>query len=75
LPFPKGLDPFFIKVLIAKESSFRISVKTKIAGSSDTGLMQVLQTTLYRLEGIPKNNYVEVKSNFLQLKLNDLQIL
>jgi hypothetical protein len=72
LPFPKSLDPFLIKVLIAKESSFRISVKTKIAGSSATGLMQVLQTTLYRLEGIPKSNYVEVKSNFLQLKLNDL---
>lgn len=72
LPFPKDLDPFLIKVLIAKESSFRVSIKTKIAGSSATGLMQVLQTTLYRLEGIPKNKYVEVKNNFLQLKLNDL---
>lgn len=72
LPFPKGLDPFLIKVLIAKESSFRASIKTKIAGSSATGLMQVLQSTLYRLEGIPKNKYVEVKNNFLQLKLSDL---
>jgi hypothetical protein len=72
LPFPKDLDPFLIKVLIAKESSFRTSVKTKMAGSSATGLMQVLQTTLYRLEGIPKNNYVEVKNNFLQLNLSDL---
>lgn len=72
LPFPNSLDPFLIKVLIAKESSFRASVKTKIAGSSATGLMQVLQTTLYRLEGIPKNNYIEVRSNFLQLQLHDL---
>lgn len=72
LPFPKDLDSFLIKVIIAKESSFRASIKTKISGSSATGLMQVLQTTLYRLEGIPKNNYVEVKNNFLKLKLSDL---
>ncbi|HXH76003.1 MAG TPA: transglycosylase SLT domain-containing protein [Bacteriovoracaceae bacterium] len=72
LPFPKDLDPFLIKVLIAKESSFRTHIKTKIAGSSATGLMQILQSTLYRLEGIPKNKYVEVKDNFLELKLTDL---
>lgn len=72
LPFPKDLDPFLIKVLIAKESSFRVSIKTKIAGSSATGLMQLLQTTLYRLEGIHKNKYVEVKNIFLELKLRDL---
>jgi hypothetical protein len=72
LPFPKDLDSFLIEVIIAKESSFRASIKTKISGSSATGLMQVLQTTLYRLEGIPKNNYVEVKNNFLKLKLSDL---
>jgi hypothetical protein len=72
LPFPKDLDPFLIKVIIAKESSFRSQIKTKIAGSSATGLMQVLQSTLYRLEGIPYKNHVEVKDHFLQLKLTDL---
>ncbi|MBA2405110.1 MAG: transglycosylase SLT domain-containing protein [Bdellovibrionales bacterium] len=72
LPFPKDLDPFLIKVLIAKESSFRTHIKTKIAGSSATGLMQVLQSTLYRLEGIPINKYVEVKGHFLELRLDNL---
>jgi hypothetical protein len=72
LPFPKDLNPFLIKVIIAKESSFRSKIKTKIAGSSATGLMQVLQSTLYRLEGIPYKNHVEVEDHFLQLKLTDL---
>jgi hypothetical protein len=34
--------------------------------------MQLLQTTLYRLEGIPKNNYIEVTDNYLRLSLEDL---
>lgn len=72
LLFPENLDPFLIKVLIAKESSFRTHIKTKIAGSSATGLMQVLQSTLYRIKGIPKNKYIEVKDHFLELKLTDL---
>jgi|GEM_PF-514972 len=72
LPFPPGLDPFLIKVLIAKESSFRPKVKTKVSGSSATGLMQLLQSTLYRLEGVPKNNYVEVNDNYLRLTLEDI---
>jgi hypothetical protein len=72
LPFPEGLDPLLIKVIIAKESSFRSQIKTKAKNSSATGLMQILQSTLYRLEGVPENNFVEVQGHFLQLKLGDL---
>lgn len=72
LPFPKDLDPLFIKVIIAKESSFRPQVRTRAITSSATGLMQILQSTLYRLEGIPENKIIELQGNFLQLKLKDL---
>ncbi len=34
--------------------------------------MQILQSTLYRLEGIPENNFVEVQGHLLELKLGDL---
>ncbi len=49
--FPEDLDPFLIKVIIAIESRFRPAVRTKIAGSSATGLMQVTNTTRKDLNG------------------------
>jgi hypothetical protein len=72
LNFPKDLDPLLIKVIIAKESSFRPQVRTKNSKSTATGLMQILQSTLYRLGGVPDGNYVEVLDHLLQLKLVDL---
>lgn len=41
LKFPEDLDPFLIKAIIAVESRFIPAVRTKISGSSATGLMQV----------------------------------
>lgn len=72
LPFPEDLDPLLIKVIIAKESSFRPEIRTRVKESSATGLMQILQSTLYRMEGIPENKTVEVPNHYLQLKLKDL---
>lgn len=72
LPFPDELDPFLVKIIIAVESSFRPKVRTKVSGSSATGLMQLVQSTLNRLEGIPVEKHIEVKDHFLQLKLTDL---
>lgn len=73
LPFPEDLDPLLIKALIAKESSFRTQVRTRAKNSSATGLMQILQSTLYRLEGIPDSRKnIEVPDHYLQLKLEDL---
>lgn len=72
LPFPEGFDPLIVKVIIAKESSFRPHIRTRAQNSSATGLMQILQSTLYRLEGIPENKIVEVQGHFLQLNLKDL---
>lgn len=43
LPFPKGLDPMIIKVMIAVESSFRPKIGAK--ESSAYGLMQITNTT------------------------------
>lgn len=43
LPFPKELDPFIIKVMIAVESSFRPKVASK--KSSAYGLMQITNMT------------------------------
>ncbi len=72
LPFPKDFDPLIVKVIIAKESSFRSEIRSRAHNSSATGLMQILQSTLYRSEGIPENKMVEVQGHFLELKLRDL---
>jgi len=73
LTFPEDMSPFIIKVIIAKESSFRPNIRTRDLKSSATGLMQILQSTLYRLEGIPDNRKrIEVRDHYLQLKLPDL---
>ena len=45
LPFPKDLDPFLIKVIIAKESSFNLKADPKTKESSAYGLMQITNKT------------------------------
>lgn len=45
LPFPKNLDPFIIKVMIAVESSFRLKADPKTKESSAYGLMQITNQT------------------------------
>ncbi|MEQ1876938.1 MAG: transglycosylase SLT domain-containing protein, partial [Bdellovibrionia bacterium] len=41
LKFPAALDPLWIKTIIAVESSFEPQAKTKVEGSSATGLIQI----------------------------------
>jgi hypothetical protein len=73
LSFPEDLGPLLIKALIAKESSFRTQVRSRANNSSATGLMQILQSTLYRLEGIPDiRKNIEIPDHYLQLNLEDL---
>ena len=45
LPFPKDLDPFIFKVMIAVESSFRSKADPRVKGSSAYGLMQITNQT------------------------------
>ncbi len=45
LPFPKGLDPFIVKVMIAVESSFRLKADPRTKESSAYGLMQITNQT------------------------------
>jgi len=42
----EDIDPLLVKAIIAVESSFRERVITKMPGSSATGLMQLLVTTM-----------------------------
>lgn len=65
LKFPEGLTPLHIKCLIAVESSFRPRIRAK--SSTAMGLMQLLSPTLQRLKGIKKNNYREVKDQYVSL--------
>ena len=45
LPFPKDLDSFIFKVMIAVESSFRSKANPRVKGSSAYGLMQITNQT------------------------------
>lgn len=45
LPFPKDLDPFMVKVIIAVESSFRLKADPGTKESSAYGLMQITNQT------------------------------
>lgn len=74
LKFPAGLDPLLIKTMIAIESSFDPSAKTKVKGSSATGLMQVTDETRRILSGrLNKKGYRELKSNYLEISKSDIQ--
>jgi soluble lytic murein transglycosylase-like protein len=64
LKFPDDLDPFLIKAIIAVESRFIPAVRTKISGSSATGLMQVTNTTRGDLNGKSEDSQYNLKNNF-----------
>lgn len=72
LKFPEDLDPFLIKVIIAIESRFRPAVRTKIPGSSATGLMQVTNKTREDLNGKSKESKHALRDSFLDLDMVDL---
>lgn len=72
LKFPADLDPFLIKVIIAIESRFMPAVRTKIPGSSATGLMQVTNTTRKDLNGKSEDSQYNLRDNFLDLEMTDL---
>ena len=60
LPFPDDLDPLMIKAMIAIESDFNANAKNPT--SSAGGLLQVTNTAMRTLHGIPdKNGWVDVK--------------
>ncbi|MDH4468539.1 MAG: transglycosylase SLT domain-containing protein [Bacteriovoracaceae bacterium] len=63
LPFPKGLDPLIIKVMIAVESSFRPKVGSK--ESSAYGLMQITNTT--------RRDAKNINDGILDLERKDLE--
>ena len=65
----KKVDPLLIKSIIATESSFRPSERTKDPKSTATGLMQLTNSTLETLKGNPdKANYIEVKKYPMHLE-------
>ncbi|HXH76764.1 MAG TPA: transglycosylase SLT domain-containing protein [Bacteriovoracaceae bacterium] len=72
LKFPEDLDPFLIKTIIAIESTFRPAVRTKISGSSATGLMQITNTTRKDLSVKSEDSKYNLKDNFLDLEMTDL---
>ena len=60
LSFPEGLSPRIIKAMIAKESSFNPSARSKVKRSSATGLMQMTSTARVILSGRPnRKGYIE----------------
>ena len=69
LKFPDDLDPFLIKVIIAIESRFRPTVRTKIPGSSATGLMQITNQTREGLNGKSKKSQHALRDSFLDLDM------
>ncbi len=72
LKFPEDLDPLLIKVIIAIESGFRPKVRTKITGSSATGLMQLTNTSREGLSGKSKRSLHALRDSFIDLEMVDL---
>ena len=72
LKFPKDLDPFLIKVIIAIESRFRPGVKTKDPKSSATGLMQITNQTREGLNGKSGRSRYALRDRFIDLEMKDL---
>ena len=69
IELPSDLDPLLIKTLIAIESGFDPKAKSKVKGSSATGLMQLTDQTRRILSGRPnKGGYREIKSEYLEIK-------
>jgi soluble lytic murein transglycosylase-like protein len=61
-----------IKTVIAVESRFIPTLRTKISGSSATGLMQVTNTTRRDLNGKSQDSQYNLKNNYLDLEMTDL---
>ena len=74
LSFPKDLTPFHIKVLIAKESSFRTKADPGVAESSAYGLMQITNTTRQDLRGETRNNTMSLRDYYIDLDRKDLEV-
>lgn len=73
LLFPKDLTPFHIKVLIAKESSFRTKADPGVSESSAYGLMQITNTTRQDLRGETRNNTMSLRDYYVDLDRKDLE--
>jgi hypothetical protein len=73
LLFPKDLTPLHIKVLIAKESSFRTKADPGVVESSAYGLMQITNTTRQDLRGETRNNTMSLRDYYVDLDRKDLE--
>lgn len=72
VPFPADLDPLMIKAMIAVESSFDPKKKSKVKGSSASGLMQVTDQALRVLAGYPnKKKWIEAKASLVHVEKID----
>ena len=65
LKFPKGFDPFIVKVIIAVESSFKLKANPHSKKSSAFGLMQVTDKT--------RSDVKNFNDNVLDLERSDLE--
>jgi hypothetical protein len=73
LKFPNDLDPLMIKAMIAVESRFRPEAKSKVKGSSASGLMQLTNQSRRILSGRPDSDgYREMKSDYLNISDADV---
>ena len=74
LPFPKDLTPLHIKVLIAKESSFRVKADPKTKESTAYGLTQITDTTRQDLRGDAwENGIISMRDHYMDLERKDLE--
>jgi soluble lytic murein transglycosylase-like protein len=70
--FPADLDPLLIKALISVESDFNPRAKTKLPGSTASGLMQVTDQSLRLMAGYPnKKKWIEVRKHLIHAKKDD----
>ena len=72
IEFPEKLDPLLIKTLIAVESTFDPKAKSKVKGSTASGLMQVTDQMVRVLAGFPnKDDYIEQRKSLIHVKYAD----
>jgi hypothetical protein len=72
IEFPEKLDPLLIKALIAVESTFDPKAKSKVTGSTASGLMQVTDQMVRVLAGFPnKDDYIEQRKSLIHVKYAD----
>ena len=74
LEIPGDLDPLLIKTIIAIESNFDPTAKSKVKGSSATGLMQITDQARRILAGIPDSDgYREMRSDYLRVDKKEIE--